>query len=284
VTFARARLLILVVGLAAIGVTAGVMWARGVDSVEIGSTLLFAPVLVAFLYWNVLGGAIAGAVAGGAYLFMRRHGIEAVGWSEYTGLIVGRWIGYLAFGTIGGLGTSWLGESLTKLERTDYVDDGTGLYNARFLLDETQMRSSEANRYDHPFALLTVDVPRDAFVGSARKARAAAMRSVADFLHGRVRVVDRAVALASAESERFVFVLPATSKAGAQVVADRLREELGRLLSELGAQAISSSAVGAVLGYPEDVDAINTLRADAARLEALPEPELLVARQEGAPR
>ena len=283
-TFEQTRLLILLLGLGALGVTALIMWARDVDPVEIVSTVLFAPVLVAFLYLRIPGGLVAAALASGAYVLMRRSGIDAVGWEEFRGLIVGRAFAYFAFGVVGGVGTGLLEQSLRKLDDTDYLDDTTGLYNARFLLDETNLRSRESNRYGTPFSVLTLDVSRAAFERQPRRARRAAVRAVGDSLRQRVRVVDRAVYVPAADRARFVFVLPSTPKVGAQIASDRLREDLSELLGVLGDEAVDDATLAPVISYPEDVDTLNVLRDEVAELTGVADYETLVARYEGPPR
>ena len=87
-----------------LGVLALVMYARRVESVEVLAVLLFVPVFLALLRWNLVGGIVAAAVATVAYVALRASAIDAVGASRFTGLIVARAIGYGVFGALGRVG------------------------------------------------------------------------------------------------------------------------------------------------------------------------------------
>src|SRR3546814_5145723 len=82
------------------------------------------------------------------YAALRSPAIDAVGASEFTGLLASRSAAYLIFGAVGGWATQVLEGSLTKLELYDEVDDETGLYNARHLLQQTDLEMERAKRYE----------------------------------------------------------------------------------------------------------------------------------------
>src|SRR5689334_4673217 len=129
-SYATTRRLVLAAGLAVLLLIAGVMYVRRVDTVEVVAVLLFIPVFLAFSFWHVLGGVVAGAGALALYAFLRSPAIDAVGGGRFTGILIGRGLGYLAFGLLGGWASQQLERSLEKLDVYDQVDDDTGLLNA----------------------------------------------------------------------------------------------------------------------------------------------------------
>src|SRR3546814_3193328 len=137
--YVKARQLLIVTGLLVLAVVALVAYARGVDDVEVAGTLLFLPIFVAFVFRGVAGGILSALVAIAIYAALRSPAIDAVGASEFTGLLASRSAAYLIFGAVGGWATQVLEGSLTKLELYDEVDDETGLYNARHLLQQPDL-------------------------------------------------------------------------------------------------------------------------------------------------
>ena len=153
VSYAQARILLLCAGLLFLGITAGVNYMRRVETAEVVAILLFMPIFVAFVFWDWIGGAAAAGIAIVLYVALRADAIHAVGLGEFAGVILSRSVAFLAFGLVGGLANKHIRGSLTKLDLYDHVDDVTGLYNARFFIETTDLEMSRASRYDSTFSV-----------------------------------------------------------------------------------------------------------------------------------
>ncbi|MFN2390292.1 MAG: hypothetical protein ABR575_11915 [Actinomycetota bacterium] len=258
----RARRLLLVGGLVVLLLTAAVMYARRVDTAEVLGTLLFVPVFVALVLWGVRGGLAAGAAAAAAYAALRYPAIEAVGLGRFGGLLVSRALAYVAFGGIGGWAAQQLEGSLSKLELYDQIDDATGLFNARFFVQETELEMARAQRYQTLFSVALVEVP-DAGVAPGRQG-ARAVKDLAKLLRDSVRTVDRAVYARDGEIHLFAVVLPETAAEGARTFTDRLADRVRETLSGRG--GAPAPPARAALTYPGEDEALAALR---ARFEAI---------------
>src|SRR6266550_4760763 len=146
-SYNQVRILLLVGGLILLGLTAGVNYVRRVETAEVAAILFFIPIFVAFVFWDWVGGLVAAAGAIAAYVALRYGAIHAVGSGRFIGLIFSRSIAFFAFGAIGGLANQQLRGSLTKLDLYDQIDDDTGLFNARYFLQDTDLEMSRARRF-----------------------------------------------------------------------------------------------------------------------------------------
>src|SRR5688500_3881733 len=190
--YQTARRLLLAGGLAVLLVIAAVMYVRRVDTVEVVAVLLFIPVFVAFVFWNAVGGLAAALAATAVYVAMRVPAIDAVGAGRFTGLLISRGLAYLAFGGVGGWANRQLEASLTKLDLYDEIDDETGLKNARFFVQDTQLEMARAKRYQTLFSVVVVDIPAEPIDGLGRRARRNVLKGLGRVLSESVRTVDRA--------------------------------------------------------------------------------------------
>ena len=175
-TYRQARRLLAGAAIVIVGLIAVVMYARRVETVEVVAVLLFLPVFAALLVWDAVGGTIAGIVAAGVYVALRWSAIHAVGFGRFQGLVASRVVGLIAFGVAGGLANHQLRASLTKLDLYDQVDDATGLYNARFLIQEADLEMARSSRYKTVFSISVVDVPAARLEGLSRRNRARGLR------------------------------------------------------------------------------------------------------------
>src|SRR2546423_7680247 len=100
-SYNQVRILMLVGGLVLLGLPAGVMYVRRVETAEVAAILFFIPIFIAFVFWDWKGGLLAACGAIGAYIALRYGAIHAVGAGRFTGLIFSRSIAFLAFGVIG---------------------------------------------------------------------------------------------------------------------------------------------------------------------------------------
>src|SRR3954463_7279017 len=207
----QVRILMLVAGLVLLAVTAGVNYVRRGETAEVVAILLFIPIFIAFVFWDWKGGLIAAALATVIYIILRRPAIEAIGAARYTGLIFSRAIAFFAFGIIGGLANQQLKASLTKLDLYDQIDDDTGLFNARYFLQDTDLEMSRARRYQTLFSVSSVDFPAAGLSDLGRRRRRGTLRQLGDLLAESVRTVDRAVPAHDGDFHRVVVVLPETA-------------------------------------------------------------------------
>lgn len=277
-TYAQARRLVLIAGLGVLLMVAAVMYARRVDPIEVAATILFIPIFLAFVFGNVPGGIAGAVVAFGVYVLLRLPAIDVVGADRFAGLIASRGLAFLAFGVIGGWANRQLQGSLEKLELHDQIDDQTGLFNSRFLVQDIDLEMSRSNRYKTIFSLTVVDVPDKALGKLSRRKQRRVLRDLADTVKKSVRTVDRVAHGYANGLHRFALVLPETGQEGTQILTGRLADEVARYLSERGA-AIESGDVGRVgLTFPmqsEEVQGLRTAFAEIARHEypEAPEPE-----------
>jgi GGDEF domain-containing protein len=272
-SYATTRRLVLAGGLVVLLLVAGMMYVRRVDTVEVIAVLLFIPIFIAFSFWHVTGGVIAALAATAVYASLRAPAIEAVGGGRFTGILVGRAIGYLAFGILGGWATQQLERSLEKLDVYDQVDDDTGLFNARFLVQDTDLEMARATRYQTFFSVCMVEVPGAALDDLPRRRRAALLRDLGHQMKEAVRSVDRPVHARDGSVHRFAVICPETGEEGARVFAARLGERVGEFVRSRGVALADGPLVAVAATYPGDDGRMAHLRDQFAAIDRTEHPE-----------
>lgn len=272
-SYASTRRLVLAAGLAVLLLVAAVMYIRRVDTVEVIAVLLFIPVFLGFVFGKLTGGIVAGIGATVVYAVLRNPAIDAVGAGRFVSIIVSRGIGYLAFGMLGGWADRQLERSLEKLDIYDQVDDETGLFNARFLVQDIDLEMARAGRYKTLFSVCVVDVPAAAVESLGRRKRAALLRDLGFQMKEAIRSVDRAVHAKDESWHRFAVICPETGPDGARVFVDRLADRLGAFLRTRGA-SIDGSALSTVAGtFPGDDGDLRSLRDQFAAIDRFEHPD-----------
>jgi GGDEF domain-containing protein len=271
--YTKARRLVLGTGFAVLLLTAGVMYARRVETVEVVATLLFMIVMVGFVFWKLKGGISAGIAATLAYIWLRYPAVEAVGLGGFAGLILSRAIAYTSFGAIGGWANRRLEASVVKLELYDQVDDLTGVFNARFFLQDTDLEISRSRRYQTLFSVAVADIPQSALEPLSHRQRTGAIRQLAQGLRLGVRSVDRVVHGSDGNRHRLAVVLPETGAEGARVFTDRLVTRVAGNLAQRGADINGNGVEGLALSFPEDAEGIQNLRQEFSLIEQMEHPE-----------
>ena len=271
--YSKTRRLILIAGLLVLGIVVALMLVRRVQTVEVIGTLLFIPIFLAFVFKGVRGGVIAGLLAAVAYAAMRYPAIDLVGFGKFAGLILSRSIAFLAFGTIGGLASSQLESSIQKLDLFDEIDDLTGLYNARFFIDNTGLEISRSARYQTMFCTAVVDVPTSAFNGISKRQKDKIIKELADLLKESVRTVDRAVHAADDGRHRFAAILPETARDGGRVFTGRLVTKMVETMNHRGVEVTEAQVPYQVSMFPGDDEDIQQLRREFTDIEAREHPE-----------
>lgn len=273
-TYEKARQLLLAVGLAVLLLTAGVMFIRRVDTVEVIATLLFIPVFVGFVFWNLKGGLIAAALAAVAYAAFRFPAIDVAGVGSFTGLLLSRTIAYFAFGAIGGWANSQLAGSLNKLELYDQIDDHTGLFNARFFVQDTEVELSRSNRYQTIFSVVNVDFPSEGMLALSRRQRISIRKDLGRMLKEAVRTVDRPVHGFDGQRHNFAVVLPETGREGANIFVNRLADKMAQFLEDKGVKLPEDGVRRTAVSYPDDgQEAVEELRARFREIDKHEHPE-----------
>lgn len=270
-SYQAARRLLVAGGLAVLLVTAGVMYARRVDTVEVVAVLLFIPVFLAFTYWRIVGGLVAAVLASIVYLYLRLDAIDQVGLETFRGHLVSRTVAYLSFGLLGGWAASMVENSLTKLDLYDQIDDATGLFNARFLVQDTDLEMARATRYQTLFSVVLVEFPASVLGELGRRQRASALKGLGKILRESVRTVDRVIHAFDGDRHRLAVVLPETGREGANVFASRLVDWVADYLRQRSAP--TDAVNHQLFTFPDDEAAIRTLREEFAAVERAEHPE-----------
>ncbi len=252
IDYRRARWLLVVGGLAVLLLTAGIMYVRRVETPEVLATLFFIGIFVAFMFWDITGGILAAFVAAVAYFLARQPAIDAVGVESFGGLIASRSFAFLAFGLLGGLANRQLKGSLTKLELYDQVDDETGLYNARFFIQDTDLEMSRAQRYQTIFSVSSIEIPENALGSMSRRHRAGTLKELGGMIRDALRTVDRASFAISDGRLRLVVILPETGPEGARIFTRRLVDRVAAHLNQRGAKVDTGEIATSEITLPED--------------------------------
>jgi hypothetical protein len=272
-SYATTRRLVLAAGLALLLLIAGVMYVRRVDTVEVVAVLLFIPVFLAFSFWHVIGGAVAGIAATAIYAALRAPAIDAVGGGRYAGILAGRGLGYLAFGLLGGWASQQLERSLEKLDVYDQVDDDTGLFNARFLVQDTDLEMARAGRYKTFFSVCMVEVPAGPLDALPRRKRAGLLKDLGHQMKEAVRTVDRPVHARDGSVHRLAVICPETAEEGARVFSSRLGDRIAELLRARGVALGDGPLVSSYATYPGDDSTMGALREQFAAIARTQHPE-----------
>ena len=267
--YVKARRLLVITGVLVLGVVALVMYARRVDTVEVVATLLFLPIFLAFVYRGVVGGVVAAVAAIGIYTALRYPAIEAVGADEFTGLIASRAAAYLIFGAVGGWAMQVLEGSLEKLELYDEIDDDTGLYNARHLLQQTDLETARANRYQTLFSTVELHFPAAPLNALKARQRRTVLRDLGRLLREGARTVDHVIHAHDGTTHRLVAILPETAAEGAEVFRGRFQERISGFLTYRGASLDPANVQSHAVTFPGDEAGLEALRAEFKRIDAL---------------
>lgn len=271
--YSRARLTLLGVGIAVLLLIAAMMLARGVVRDEVIAIVFFIPIFVAFVFWNERGGLSVGLIATAAYVWLLRDAIETVGFDRLLGQFGSRAIGYLLFGFLGGWANRELEQSLNKLELYDQIDDRTGLFNARFILQDTDLEISRSKRYQTIFSVAVVEIPNLLLEPLSRRQVAGLLRELGRLLRSSVRTVDRVVHGAGHEAHKFAVILPETGREGVMIFAARLNKKLEEHLSKRGMAGSEGRLRTRSMTHPGNEDQIEILRQEFAVIDRLEHPE-----------
>ena len=157
-----------------------------------------------------------------------------------------------------------------ELERASDIDPLTGVASRAAILDRLRVEVAQARRYQHPVAVVLLDLDDFAAVnrGHGTTGGDAVLREVALRIRLRVREADE---LGRFGSDAFLAVLPHTEESGAATFADALQHRLGLRPIAIGEELLTPTAsIGvAVMRSGEDLDVDGLLaRADEALASA----------------
>lgn len=125
---------------------------------------------------------------------------------------------------------------LTRTEHLAMTDALTGVFNRRRFQDVLKREWATSRRYQHPLALILLDVDRFKPVNDVdgHAAGDEALRRIADVLTASIREVDLC---ARYGGDEFALLLPHTGRHHAQMVANRVRANLARARTSWAGEA-----------------------------------------------
>lgn len=258
-TYRQSRTLVLATGSAVLLATAGVLLLRAQDPTEVLAVVLFLPVFVAAVLGGVRWGLAVAVVAALGYVGLRLPDINQFGWSLLGTRIIAQFIGYLAFGALGGWAAGVVQTGITKLDRFDVRDDDSELLNARGLHEQLGHELARAQRYGSSFSVVTVTFTID---GDKRETR----HQIGDVVRQSVRTVDEPGRVTLDGHDVVVAVLPETPAAGAEIAGEKIAEHLEQEATHVDADV-------RWLSHPEDADAIQGLQDRLAEVVRRDHPE-----------
>ncbi len=166
---------------------------------------------------------------------------------------------------------------LAVVQRQASVDDLTGLYNHRFLVDSLGQQIALAERLGAPLAILMMDIDHFKALNDFHGHHAGdlALSTFARTVAGNVR---RADLIARYGGEEFVVLMPNTSAREALLVAEKIRGAVAATDVTLADQvAVRLTVSIGVAAYPEDTD-------NAAELFTMADGALYLAKRTGRNR
>jgi len=158
-----------------------------------------------------------------------------------------------------------------KMKELSVRDELTGLYNRRHLLHQINAEWNHAQRHEMSIALLMLDIDHFKMLNDKNDHLTgdAALKKLAKILLRKTRGIDT---VARFGGEEFIVILPRTSKANAELVAEKLRDcvEKTNFVGEGAVPGGSLTVSVGVAAYPDDASTPQQLieRADWALYEA----------------
>jgi diguanylate cyclase (GGDEF)-like protein len=157
---------------------------------------------------------------------------------------------------------------LGELEAEVNTDDLTRVYNYRYLRHALQREVGRARRLGHPLALLMLDVDhlKEYNERFGHLEGSQVLRAVAGVLRTSTREIDLVTKYGGDE---FLLILPHTGRAGAEVLAERLRRAVAAAAFPRLAAGELTCSIGVAV-FPEGGTSAEALlaAADAALFEA----------------
>jgi diguanylate cyclase (GGDEF)-like protein len=142
-----------------------------------------------------------------------------------------------------------LEESSTQLKEYSFKDEVTGLYNRRFFSIRLEEEVSRYRRFNHSVSVVLVDLDGFKAVNDelGHAAGDASLRDMAEILTRFSRGIN---VICRYGGDEFAVLLVETSKAGARLYADRIRQVLSRHRFAHGRRLTASFGIASL---PEDV-------------------------------
>ena len=142
-----------------------------------------------------------------------------------------------------------LESSNTRLKEFSFKDDVTGLYNRRFFTIRLEEEASRFRRFNHPVSVVLLDLDGFKRINDelGHGAGDDTLRVMADLLLKYSRGIN---VICRWGGDEFAVLLVETTKAGAQLYAERLRQVLAAYPFAHGRQITASFGIAAL---PEDV-------------------------------
>lgn len=259
---------LLLFGVGSLFVLALTQFLRRVDTVEVITTVLFGFIFVALVMFDVVGGAVAAAVATIVYLVLRLAAVDIIGSGAMFRLVLSRALVFFAFGILGGMAHRLVYQALRKLDDVDVVDDLTGMANARSFVRDLDFEIARSNRYKHVFSVSYVDLATEQFAALKPAQRRTVLGEFGTMLRESVRTTDRLAVSHDGGFLRLIVLLPETGPEGREVFTTRFVERISSFLLNRGV-ALPRKA-GAAVTYPEQGNDIRRLRNEVARAAGLP--------------
>jgi diguanylate cyclase (GGDEF)-like protein/hemerythrin-like metal-binding protein/PAS domain S-box-containing protein len=147
-----------------------------------------------------------------------------------------------------------------ELRAQAQVDYLTGLANRRHFIQQGEVELARTLRFGRPLSLLMLDIDRFKAINDTHGHRAgdAALQTLAAHCHDALREID---IIGRIGGEEFAIILPETDGAGANLLAERLRESIAR-------QTLATEK-GATLGMTVSIGIATLAGGEAARLDDL---------------
>ena len=145
--------------------------------------------------------------------------------------------------------------AFTRIERSAIYDHLTGVYNRSYFEGRLSHEIRRARRYGQHLSLLILDLDNFKSINDTRghPIGDAVLREVGKLIVENVRDIDIA---ARYGGEEFAVILPETRRAGAFIVAERIRVQMQRNYRKKGylERALHATLSGGLACFPEDAD------------------------------
>lgn len=251
--YAQFERLALAVGVIAVVGSIMASWNTQPVVEEMVAQFLLLVVLFGAVHWGRRGGFFAALFAIIVYMAMLAPLLFGEGLTpDLLELVILRTAAYGVVGILGGEVCGRIKYVLARLEGGANLDDETHLYNQAYLGRILEASLGMHARYKTPFSLVLITLAPALTSELKPSRRRSLLRAVANHIRNDVRLVDDVARL---DDGTFVMLLPQTPKTGGEIAAGRVREGLRELLG-----ARDESVVARVLGVPEDLTELNSLR------------------------